>query len=214
VTVIAAVPTDECVFMASDTAIVRRDTFVGTVAKILRPGLGPEFEQQVLLGIAGSRALHDAARLDFCERLNMPNLSDLQDPNKADLWAHAVALRLCKLAVNAEPPLLVDDGECDAEALLAVGPHMWLLSGQSAVPLSTPFAIGSGSCEARGALVAADELGLVESDPLRAAELAVMAAIQLDAHCGGSIDVADTQISRLPPSSKINRGGDPLSGPN
>lgn len=191
-TVIAAIPRDDHVIMASDTALMRRDTYIADVDKISVMTVGPDHEQPALLGISGSRALADLARRDLDERANLPHLTEWQDPDKADRWALTIAAELVRIAVKAEQPLLVDDTEADAEALLAFGPHLWLLSGHAAVRLAEPFAIGSGADAARGALYVAEELGLATNYPHDALRLAVCAAIKLDAHCGGEIRIKDT----------------------
>jgi hypothetical protein len=192
VTVIAAIPIDGRVLMAADTLLCRRGSRITTTHKISTLLVGPKYEQHALLAIAGSTALAQLAHHWFITESHTPDLKD-PDEAKADEWAHRIAVRLCKLATTAEPPLTVDDGEVDGEALLALGPWLWLLSGQAAVPTG-PTAIGSGAAEARGALYAADELGLARNYPHDALRLAVRTAIALDSNCGGEIDIEDTRL--------------------
>lgn len=190
-TVIAAIPIDGHVLMAADTLVCRRDSRITTTHKISKLLVGPKYERHALLGIAGSTALAHLAHHWFVTESNTPDLKDPDDETAADAWAHRIAVRLCKLATTAQPPLTVDDGEVDGEALLALGPWLWLLSGQAAVSTG-PAAIGSGAAEARGALFAADELGLARNYPHDALRVAVRAAIALDSNCGGEIDLEDT----------------------
>jgi ATP-dependent protease HslVU (ClpYQ) peptidase subunit len=188
-TVIAAIPTNDGVIMAADTLLMRRESVIGTTRKISRLLVGPKYEHVALLGLSGSHALAEVAHHRFHENAELPDCAYPDDTAKADYWAHRVAVKLATLAHTAEPPLTVDDGEMDGEALLALGPRLWLLSGQSAVPISAPFAIGSGADVARGSLHAAAELGLVGNYPYDALRLAVRAAMELNAYCGGEIQI-------------------------
>lgn len=199
-TVIAAIPTGDRVLMAADTQLSRRSALVGHTHKISTLLVGPKYERHALLAIAGSTALARLAHHRLYTNAETPDLAYPDHEDKAGEWAQRVAIRLCKLAATAEPPLLVDEGD-DCEALLAIGPWLWLLSGQAAVRITTPFAIGSGEAEARGALYAAEELGLVGNYPHDALRLAVRAAIALDSNCGGEIDIEDTRPIDEAPNS-------------
>lgn len=192
-TAIAAIPLGDHVIMAADTRLCRRSALIGTTHKISRLLVGPKYERHALLAVSGSHALAKMAYHWFHTAAKTPDLPTPDDEAKAEAWASRIALTLCKLATEAQPPLVVDDGEIDGEALLALGPRLWLLSGQAAVPIAAPFAIGSGGCEARGALYAASELGLVKNYPHDALRLAIRAAIALDTNCGGEIDIEDTR---------------------
>lgn len=191
-TVIAAIPTADGVLVAADSVLMRRETVIGTVRKIHRLLVGPKYDRNALLAVSGSNALSELAYSRLHENAEMLDCAYPDDPAQTDHWAHQVAIKLAKIAHTAEPPLTVDDGEMDGEALLAFGSRLWLLSGQSAVPITAPFAIGSGADVARGSLYASAELGLVGTYPHDALRLAVRAAMELNAYCGGEIQIFTT----------------------
>jgi ATP-dependent protease HslVU (ClpYQ) peptidase subunit len=206
VTVIVAIPTDNGVIMAADSRLARRGSLIGSGRKIHRTWVGPENEQYALLAVAGSNSLAELAKHDLYVR----TLNKQPTPEDADAWAHGIAVVMARLATDAKPPLLVDGGYVDGEALLAYGAHLWLLCGQGAVRLTEPFAIGSGAPEARGALHVISRFSELK-DPVSAAAVAVQAAIALDNMCGGEIQIETTTINAVTSS---DGAGDPPTGQN
>lgn len=199
-TVIAAIPTDDGVFMAADSQLTRGDSIICQTRKIIDKRAGTS---DALIAVSGHAGLASLAQ----HALRLPDAPPVFDAVDCDAWAHAVAQALAELATEAKPPLL-HEGRVDGEALLAIGPRLWLLNGASAVRMSEPFAIGSGAPEARGALAALAELGS-HYDPTWRLQVAVRAAIGLDPNCGGEITSART-ISIMP--DQDHPGGDPLPG--
>jgi ATP-dependent protease HslVU (ClpYQ) peptidase subunit len=188
VTVIAAVPSPDGVFIATDSQLTRGANIVAQVAKVVTKTAG---DAEVLIAVAGSYRLFSLA----CHALQLSDAPNPDDERSCDSWAHAVAVALAELAAEAKPPVL-DDGQVDGEALLAFDRHLWLLNGQSAIRMDKPCAIGSGSPEARGALHAVGAGTERHVDPAWALAVAVQAAIDLDPNCGGQVVLVKTQADR------------------
>lgn len=200
-TIIAAVPTHDGVFMASDSQLTRGDSIVAQVAKVVNKQAG---NREVLLGVAGNYRLFSLA----CHALQLSDAPNPHDEPSCDSWAHAVAVALAELAAEAKPPVL-DDGQVDGEALLAFDRHLWLLNGQSAIRMDKPCAIGSGAAEARGALHAVGAGTERHVDPAWALAVAAQAAIDLDPNCGGPLVLVKTQADR---AGQDQQGGGPPTG--
>lgn len=198
-TVIAAVPTHEGVFMAADSQLTRGESIMGSVPKIIVKTAGGS---DVLIAVTGNHRLSALAR----HGLNLPDRPDAADENSCDSWAHAIACALADLAFEAKPPVLDEHGSVDGEALLAFDRHLWLLNGQAAVRMAGPFAIGSGAPEARGAMHAVGVGTERYVDPAWALAVALRAAIDLDPNCGGQVMIFKTQASR---SGQDQQGGGP-----
>lgn len=182
-TVIVAIPAGEGVFIGADSRCTRGDSILADVDKIAFKQCGT---LQALIATTGNQRLFALA----CHALKLPDPPDLTDPASCDGWAFAVACALAELAADARPPVL-DEGQVDGEALLAIGDHLWLLNGQCAMRIEAPFAIGSGAPEARGALHAVSHL-VPGADPALRIATAVDAAIDLDRNCGGKIIICST----------------------
>jgi ATP-dependent protease HslVU (ClpYQ) peptidase subunit len=206
-TVIAAVRTDEGVWMCSDSRVTSNSAIIGQIPKIITyqvlPHRAADPVVEVLIAVAGRAALASIAE----HSLEIPTTPDSDDDAEWNGWAYRIACLLAKLAVDATPSLL-HDGLLDYQALLACGTRLWALEDQHVMACEQSYAIGSGAMAARGALLI-DRFHRLR-DPASAVAAAVQAAIDLDAACGGEIHLQRTTVGALTSS---DGGGEPLPTP-
>lgn len=195
-TVIAAIVHGDKVTMAADTqcdigydSIVHRQKI--SVHRPLNSSRPP-----VLLGVAGHGGYGTTARETFDK--NPP------PPEGLDRWATTIA---CLLTANARARSYVDaDGEIAAIALLAVRDHLYLVTTDAAVPITTDddgygyYAIGSGGPIALGSLHTTNTCRELRHDGTNGPQertvdrliFACVAARDWSASCSGEIQIETT----------------------
>ena len=180
-TIIAAIATDDQVFMACDTRTDYSGTGMYSAAGKIGTLLTPKGEK-VLLGAAGNASILPAI-------LRAVTVADTPDPEKwedVDVWADTMADAITGALSDANPSLVgppSDDGAAIAGVVvMAWRQHLWWVYTHAASrPEGGVLAIGSGTEVALGSLHTAVEFG---ADPSKAVDMAVRLACRHASGCG------------------------------
>jgi ATP-dependent protease HslVU (ClpYQ) peptidase subunit len=180
VTVLVAIADGERVTLAADSwAVDGADVVWPGRQKIRAIDVAGE---RVLMSTAGPIQMGSLMR----HRLVIGELpADTVD--ESDAWAHVVAETLTDVA--RERNVVDSDGDVSGVAFLAWRTHLWEITENVAIRVSTFASLGSGAQVARGALDVVLGNGIAATE---AARLACEVACRHVTSCGGEITVAIT----------------------